>query len=118
MPAPPLIKRLLLVKYSETSVVFAGKTVSEKAVIAEHFYYQEENKFIYTKGCVDFTVFNIGTAKVFLWDNIVLLPGQSFTLPKSTPLPLANDIPIKYEGDYALTRNVADISTTILAPSA
>lgn len=115
MPAPALIKRLLLVKYSETTVVFAGKKESEKAVIAEHFYYQQENKFIYTKGCVDFVLFNIGTAKAYLWDNIILLPGQAFTLPKSTPLPLANDIPIKYEGDYTLTRNIADIST--IAPS-
>lgn len=113
MPTPALIKRLLLVKYSETTVVFAGKKESEKAVIAEHFYYQAEHKAIFTKGCIDFTLFNIGTAKAFLWDNIVLLPGQSFTLPKSTNLPLANDIPIKYEGDYTLTRNVADISNTI-----
>lgn len=115
MSAPPLIKRLLLVKYSETLVVFAGKADKEKAVIAEHFYYQQENKALYTKGCIDFTLFNIGTAKVYLWDSIVVLPGQIFSLPKSTSLPLANDIPIKYEGDYTLTRNVADIST--VAPS-
>ncbi|MBS1635230.1 MAG: hypothetical protein JST26_04850 [Bacteroidetes bacterium] len=113
MPAPALIKRLLLVKYTETSVKFAGKAEHEKAVIAEHFYYQEEHKYIFTKGCIDFTLFNIGTAKAYLWDNIVILPGQTFTLPKSTPLPLANDIPIKYEGDYTLTRNVADISSVI-----
>lgn len=105
-----LVYRLLLVKYSETVVTFAGKNESEKAVIAEHFYYQREHKNIFTKGAVDFTVYNIGTAKVYLWDTIEIAPGTSFSIPKSTPLPLANDIPIKYEGDYVLTRNVADIS--------
>lgn len=110
---PTLIKRLLLVKYSETIVTFAGKKESEKAVIAEHFYYQAEHKFIFTKGAIDFTLFNVGTAKVYLWDTIQVLPGQSFTLPKSTNLPLANDIPIKFEGDYSLTRNIADISTAM-----
>lgn len=110
MPALALIKRLLLIKYSETTVTFAGKKETEKAVIAEHFFYQEEHKAIFTKGCIDFILFNIGTAKVFLWDSIVVLPGQSFTLPKSISLPLANDIPIKYEGDYTLTRNVNDIT--------
>ena len=108
-----LVKRLLLIKYSETVVTFAGKKDAEKAVIAEHFYYQEEQKFIYTKSAVDFTLFNIGTAKAYLWDTIEILPGQSFTLPKSTNLPLANDIPVKFEGDYTLTRNVADIPAPI-----
>ena len=116
MPAPALVKRLLLVKYSETNVIFAGKKDAEKAVIAEHFYYQAEHNFIFTKCAVDFTVFNIGTAKAFLWDTIVILPGQTFTLPKSTNLPLANDIPVKFEGDYSLTRNIADISTVIGLP--
>ena len=113
---PTLVKRLLLIKYSETVVTFAGKKDAEKAVIAEHFYYQDEHKVIYTKGAVDFTLFNIGTAKAYLWDTIQILPGQSFTLPKSTNLPLANDIPVKFEGDYALTRNIADISMAIGNP--
>jgi hypothetical protein len=108
---PTLIKRLLLVKYSETVVTFAGKKDAEKAVIAEHFYYQDEHKFVYTKGAVDFTIFNVGTAKAYLWDTIIILPGQTFTLPKSTNLPLANDIPVKFEGDYSLTRNIADVAT-------
>lgn len=110
---PTLIKRLLLIKYSETLVTFTGKKDPEKAVIAENFYYQGEHKFIYTKGAVDFTLFNIGTAKAYLWDTIEILPGQSFTLPKSTNLPIANDIAVKFEGDYSLTRNIADISMAI-----
>lgn len=109
---PALVKRLLLVKYSETVVIFTGKKDAEKAVIAEHFYYQQEHKFIFTKGAIDFTVYNIGTAKAYLWDTIEIAPGQSFTLPKSTPLPLANDIPVKFEGDYVLTRNPVDIITS------
>ncbi len=115
MPVPTLIKRLLLIKYSETLVTFAGKAEKEKAVIAEHFYYQEEQKALYTKGSIDFTLFNIGTAKVYLWDSIVVLPGQIFSLPKSTALPLANDIPIKYEGDYSITRNAGDIINPVVA---
>lgn len=113
MPSPALIKRLLLVKYSETTVKFAGKLENEKAVMAEHFFYQGENNFLFTKGSVDFTLFNIGTAKVYLWDCIEVLPGQTFTLPKSNALPLANDIPIKYEGSYALTRNISDVKVSL-----
>jgi hypothetical protein len=106
---PALVYRLLLVKYSETVVTFAGKKEKDRAVTLEHFYYQQEHKNIFTKGAVDFTVYNIGTAKAYLWNTIEILPNTSFTIPKSTPLPIANDIPISFEGDYSMTRNIADI---------
>lgn len=110
-----LIKRLLLIKYSETVVTMTGKKEPEKALLVEHFYYQEKDKKIFTQNAVDFVLYNIGTAKVFLWDNLVVLPGASFSLPKSNSLPLANDISITYEGDYAITRNIADV---VVPPSA
>jgi len=99
----------------------------QKILIVKHIPIQENNSTVINltsdiverrselpiKGCIDFTIYNLGTAKAYLFQrNIEILPGSSWTPAKSATLPYANQPIIEFEGSYELTRNISDLSNT------
>ena len=66
-------------------------------------------------GCVDYEVFNAGTAIAYLFDGAVkILPGQGWAPQKSSPLPLIDQPTLTFQGDYQQSRNVADLGSPVI----
>lgn len=65
-----------------------------------------------TEGCVDFILFNessgINARTVLIFGTIAVAPGAPYQVPKSSPHPFINNIPIKWSNDYEVTGNVDD----------
>lgn len=61
-----------------------------------------------TKGAVDWIIFNQGTETVLLYDNVPLPGNTSFTPPKSSPLPFARNVKIRWQSDFQATRSIAN----------
>jgi len=114
--AAPLVKHLIVIQYRlatfpSTSPVFPN----EKGLIQTTDHLRGDvsasaNYELPIKGCIDYEVVNKGTARAFLFDGAIeILPGQSYTPPKSSPFPLINQPKVQFEGDFQLTRAVADL---------
>lgn len=100
-----LVKKILLIKYKpnpeNTGVLAVPQYIDNISSV----------RALDVDGCPDWVVYNLGTAKLYIFDYIEVLPGTWFTLPKSTPLPLLEDIPFRFENDYAITRNISHADT-------
>src|ERR1051326_4461093 len=103
--ATALVQKLLLIKYvPQEKNGRMGVNIVQDYITGKTDLHVEDS--------VDFTVQNKGTAKVYLFGSAVeILPGQSWSPPKSTPLPLNNNIPVTFEGDFQITRNIADLTS-------
>ncbi len=98
-----LRKELILLKYLPAP----GNRVN---VIPEH--YAGDTKTLITEGSLTWAVVNTGTAKVYLWESVILLPQQSFSFPNYTALAIANNVKIKWEGDFEEFRD-SSINTAV-----
>lgn len=89
----------------------SGFTGDGVIMSVEHVWKKGE---IPVRGCVDFCIRNVGTAKAFLFDGAVVInPGESWFPTKSTPLPLINQPVLTFEGDYQLSRALADLNAPV-----
>jgi len=113
---PALTTKVMIVKYMPAKFK-DGQEIKDGVNIDVN--YLEAKAELPIRGAVDFTVYNVGTAKAYLFGkNVEILAGQSWSPPKSTGLPIANQPELKFEGDYALSRNVADLSNAATTASA
>jgi hypothetical protein len=104
---PSLINKVLLTKYVLAKWKDGGVEKDGVNLTMDYFNGKME---LPIKGCVDFTVTNVGTAKAYINGNsIVILPGQSWSPPKSTPLPIINQPSLSFENDFENTRNINDV---------
>jgi len=114
--AAPLVKHLIVIQYRlgtfpNTSPIYPN----EKGLIQTTDHLRGDvassaNYDLPIKGCVDYEVVNKGTAKAYLFDGAIeILPGQSYTPPKSSPYPLINQPTVTFEGDFQMTRAIADL---------
>lgn len=116
--AVALTKKVIIIQYKlgkfdEKSPIFAGQPGVQMSVEHIHGDVNTSRVELPVKGCIDYEVINDGSAKVYLFDGaIVILPGQNWTPPKSSPLPLINNPFLTFEGDFQQTRSVADLVLT------
>lgn len=114
--AAPLIKHLVVIQYKlgtfpSKSPVFPN----EKGLIqsVEHLHGDVANSANYElpiKGCIDYEVVNKGTSIAYLFDGAIeILPGQNYSPAKSSNLPLINNPKVTFEGDFQMTRAIADL---------
>lgn len=109
--AVPLTHRILIVKYMPV-------TINGVLGIVINTDYIKEGTTLDIKGSVDFTIRNEGTAAVFLFGGAIkILTGDSWSPPKSTALPFHSNIPMSYEDDFQLTRNVANLTASSTSPA-
>lgn len=94
------VKQITVIKYSRVTDA-NGDSVTCEAFIQDD---TDIKRKLFVKGCVDFELYNTGEESVFLWRTVEILPGESFSPRKSTPLPYASDIPMYWATDYELTR--------------
>lgn len=95
-------------KFPDNSAINPG----ENGVImsVEHIRDIDKKTEIPVKGCIDFSITNVGTAKALLFDGAIeILPGQTWFPQKSTHLPLINQPTLTFEGDVQLSRSIADV---------
>ena len=120
--AVALTKKIIIIQYKlgkfdEKSSIFPGQPGVQMSVEHLHGDVNTSRVELPVKGCIDYEVINVGSAKAYLFDGaIVILPGQVWTPPKSSPLPLINNPFLTFEGDYQQTRSALDLP--IVAPSA
>lgn len=105
---PALVNKLMLVIYKQVPYVGSPTGTGVKMSV-QHVDRKGE---LPIKDAVDFTVYNTGTSKAYLFGSAVeILPGQTWSPPKSTPLPIVDQPLLKFEGDYEITRNIADLNS-------
>jgi hypothetical protein len=98
--------QLLLIKYIPTP---DGKSVH---LAPSHIEKGSTHK-LHIMGCVDFELYNQGTTSVLIFNSVEIAPGQSYSPRKSTNLPFAEDIDMRWADDPELTRSPSNISTSL-----
>jgi len=93
---------LLLITYRPTA---DGKAVTAQAIVQQ----PDITHLLRVKGSVDFEVYNTGTVSFFLFENIEILPTESWTPRKSTPLPFSDDIPLRWSDNYDHSKIIGDV---------
>ncbi len=115
MAGPALTKHLVVIQYKPGKFDPSGKVLPGQDGVnasVEHVHGDVGlGQFeLPVKGCIDYEVKNEGSAIAYLYDGaIVILPGQSWTPAKSTPLPLINQPKVTFQGDYQMSRNANDL---------
>lgn len=113
MPTPTkhiLVIQYRLGKFDPSSKILPGQDGLKMSV--EHVYGDvgTGRAELPVKGCVDYEVFNKGTAVAYLFDGAIeILPGQGWGPSKSSPLPLIDQPNLTFDGDYQRSRNSADL---------
>lgn len=111
--AAALDKHVLIIQYRpgkfpEKQAVNPGQ--DGVLISVDHIRDTDDKKEIPIKGCIDFSIVNVGSAKAYLFDGAIeILPGQTWFPQKSTPLPLINQPVLTFEGDFQLSRSLSDL---------
>lgn len=103
-----MANKVLVVVYKRIGFTFQGCSCEEEAVNIDNYSLTSRSE-LPIRGCVDFTIYNLGTTNAFIFGNIIKIPpGTSWSPPKSSTAPIANQPIITFDGDYQNTRNIAD----------